>query len=92
MNVKGKFKTSQEVREIKEGTFARNFVVMMDNGPYAPMPILFNIVGKQSRMALIDHFEEGDEVDVEFELKGRVSQNDDKKYFNNLSVKFITKL
>jgi hypothetical protein len=92
MNVKGKFKTSQEVREIKDGTFARNFVVMIDNGRFPEMPILFNIVGKQPRMALIDGFEEGDEVDVEFELKGRMSQNDDKKYFNNLSVKFITKL
>jgi len=92
--VSGKFKESQIIREVKEGTFARNFVVIVaDEGPYPKqMPILFNIVGKMPRMALIDHFADGDEVEVEFELRGRVSLQDSSRYYNNLHARYINKL
>jgi len=92
--VRGKFKESQEVKELKEGVFARNFVIIVNEGnPNSrDMPIIFNMVGKQPRISLVDDLSEGDAVEIEFELRGKQSFNGVNKYFNNLDVRHITKL
>jgi len=92
--ISGRFKESQIIREIKEGTFARNFVITIEDyyKPTEGMPIIFNIVGKMPRMTVLDEINVGDEVEIEFELRGRVSASDATKFFNNLNCRHITVL
>lgn len=71
-----KFDTDQ-----KTDTFqARDFVVLQEDERY-PQYIKFQLV--QDRCNLIDNFEEGQDVVVHFDLRGR-EWND--KYFTNLNA------
>ncbi len=71
-----KFDTDQ-----KTDTFqARDFVVLQEDERY-PQYIKFQLV--QDRCSLIDNFEEGQDVVVHFDLRGR-EWND--KYFTNLNA------
>ncbi len=67
--------------ENKTDTFqAREFVIVIDNSGYTNY-IKFQLV--QDRCALIDAFEEGQDIKVHFDLRGR-EWND--KYFTNLNA------
>jgi len=71
-----KFDTDQ-----KTDTFqARDFVVLEEDDRY-PQYIKFQLV--QDRCSLIDNFEEGHDIVVHFDLRGR-EWND--KYFTNLNA------
>jgi len=67
--------------EQKSASFAaRDFVVEVADGKF-PQMIKFQLV--QDKCALIDDYTEGDEISVEFDLRGR-EWND--KYFTNLNA------
>ncbi len=67
--------------EQKSASFAaRDFVVEVADGKF-PQMIKFQLV--QDKCALIDDYSEGDEISVEFDLRGR-EWND--KYFTNLTA------
>ena len=67
--------------ENKTATFqAREFVIEISNGNY-PQVIKFQLT--QDRCALLDPFEEGKEIKVYFDLRGREWQG---KYFTNLNA------
>jgi len=67
--------------EQKSASFAaRDFVVEVADGKF-PQMIKFQLV--QDKCALIDDYKEGDEISVEFDLRGR-EWND--KYFTNLNA------
>lgn len=67
--------------EQKSASFsAREFVVEVADGKF-PQMIKFQLV--QDKCTLIDDYKEGDEISVEFDLRGR-EWND--KYFTNLNA------
>jgi len=67
--------------EKKSDSFsARDFVIEIEDGRF-PQMIKFQLV--QDKCALIDDYSEGDEINVEFDLRGR-EWND--KYFTNLNA------
>lgn len=67
--------------EQKSGSFqAREFVIEVPDGNY-PQMVKFQAV--QERCAQLDGFQEGDQVKVHFDLRGREWQG---KYFTNLNA------
>ncbi len=67
--------------ENKTDTFqAREFVIVVESGNY-PQYVKFQLV--QDRCALVDTFEEGEEIKVHFDLRGREWNG---KYFTNLNA------
>lgn len=67
--------------ESKTQTFqAREFVIEVQDGNY-PQMVKFQLT--QDRCALLDNFEEGQVIKVQFDLRGREWQG---KYFTNLNA------
>lgn len=67
--------------ENKTDTFrAREFVIEVEGGNY-PQFVKFQCV--QDRTAIVDNYNEGDEIKVHFDLRGREWQG---KYFTNLNA------
>ncbi len=68
-------------KEQKSGTFqTREFVVIVEQGQF-PQYIKFQLV--QDRCEIIDNVEEGNDIKVYFDLRGREWQG---KYFTNLQA------
>ena len=74
----GKLYRIFDTQQVKETFKKREFVVEQQDGQY-PNYIKFELV--QDRCGLIDGYEEGQEITVSFDLRGR-EWND--KYFTNL--------
>ena len=84
--VEGKLIKKYET-ENKTGTFqAREFVIEIHNGNY-PQFVKFQLV--QDRCALLDPFNEGEQIKVHFDLRGREWQG---KYFTNLNAWRLEKI
>jgi hypothetical protein len=67
--------------ENKSGSFqAREFVIEVESGQY-PQFVKFQLV--QDRCSLIDDYNEGENIKVHFDLRGREWQG---KYFTNLNA------
>lgn len=67
--------------EQKSGSFqAREFVIEVADGQY-PQMVKFQLV--QDKCALVDDYSEGDNIEVEFDLRGREWNG---KYFTNLQA------
>ena len=67
--------------EKKSGTFqTREFVILVEQGQY-PQHIKFQLV--QDRCEIIDDIQEGSDIKVYFDLRGREWQG---KYFTNLQA------
>ena len=67
--------------EQKSETFqAREFVIEMQDGQY-PQMVKFQLV--QDKCNLVDGYSEGDEVSIDFDLRGREWNG---KYFTNLQA------
>ncbi|MCB0635759.1 MAG: DUF3127 domain-containing protein [Lewinella sp.] len=67
--------------ENKTDTFqAREFVIIVEDGNY-PQYVKFQLV--QDRCALVDEYNEGDDIKVHFDLRGREWQG---RYFTNLNA------
>lgn len=86
MNVKGKIIEIFNTQNITESFKKREFVVEYVENPSYPEYIKFELI--QDRCTLIDPFKPGDEVSVEFNLKGRKweDKNGVVKYFNTLQA------
>ena len=63
-----------------ESFTARDFVVEIEDGKF-PQMVKFQLV--QDKCPLIDDFSEGDEINVDFDLRGREWNE---KYFTNLNA------
>lgn len=86
MNITGKVLEIFPVQQVKESFRKREFVVeYRDNGQYSEY-IKFELI--QDRCDFLNDFKVGDEVDVQFNLKGRVWTNPqgEKVYFNSLQA------
>lgn len=85
LSVKGKLKLKREEQVISERFKKREFVVTDESSQY-PQDILFQLA--QDRTSLLDNFNEGDEINVFFNLRGRewTSPQGEVKYFNTLDA------
>ena len=81
----GKLHTIFETKQVSERFTKREFVLELADGKY-PQSVLFQLTG--DRCAALDPFQIGDEVRLEFNLRGREwkSPQGDVKYFNSLDV------
>ena len=86
MEIKGRIKKISETVQISARFRKREFVVEYANNPDYPQPLQFELV--QDRCELLDSFQEGHEVEVHFELRGRewTSPQGQVKYFNSLQA------
>lgn len=81
----GKIKVKKEEQVISEKFKKREFVVTDESSQF-PQDIMFQLT--QDRTALLDSFNQGDEVSVFFNLRGRewTSPQGEVKYFNTLDA------
>jgi single-stranded DNA-binding protein len=82
----GKLHTIFETKQVSERFSKREFVVEMNDNPKYPQVVLFQLTG--DRCAQLDGLSVGDEVRIEFSLRGREWKNPqgEVKYFNSLDV------
>lgn len=82
----GKLHTIFETNRVSERFTKREFVIEVADNPKYPQVVLFQLTG--DRCAQLDDLKVGDEVRVEFSLRGREwhSPKGETKYFNSLDV------
>lgn len=86
MDVTGTLHAIFETQQVTARFQKREFVLHLADNPKYPQYVLFQLTG--DRVGAIDGFEIGDEVRVEFSLRGRewTSPKGEVKYFNSLDV------
>ena len=86
----GAVKVKKETQQISEKFKKREFVVTDNSGQY-PQDILFQLT--QDKTSLLDSVNEGEEITVNFFLRGRewTSPQGEVRYFNSLDVWKIDK-
>src|SRR6266545_1090368 len=86
IEVTGKLHAIFETKHVTERFQKREFVVEMSDNPKYPQVVLFQLTG--DRCDQLDRLRVGDQVRVEFSLRGREwkSPQGDVKYFNSLDV------
>lgn len=82
----GKLHTIFEIKQVSERFTKREFVIELADNPKYPQVVLFQLTG--DRCSQLDGMQVGDEVRIEFSLRGREwkSPSGDVKYFNSLDV------
>ena len=88
----GKLHTIFETNRVSERFTKREFVIEVADNPKYPQVVLFQLTG--DRCEQLDSLRVGDEVRVEFSLRGREwrSPQGEVKYFNSLDVWSIAPL
>ena len=86
MEASGRIHAIFEAQQVTERFRKREFVVELGDNPRYPQFVIFQLTG--DRCENIDGFREGDEVVVDFSLRGREwkSPSGEVKYFNSLDV------
>ncbi|MEZ4366154.1 MAG: DUF3127 domain-containing protein [Kofleriaceae bacterium] len=86
IEITGKLHTIFETNRVSERFTKREFVLELTDNPKYPQVVLFQLTG--DRCSNLDHFSVGDEVRVDFSLRGREwhSPKGETKYFNSLDV------
>lgn len=86
MEATGRLHTIFDTKQVSERFSKREFVVEMSDNPKYPQTVLFQLTG--DRCAQLDGMNVGDQVSIEFSLRGREwrSPSGDVKYFNSLDV------
>lgn len=82
----GKLHAIFDTKQVSERFSKREFVVAMADNPKYPQVVLFQLTG--DRCSQLDDLAVGDEVRIEFSLRGREwrSPQGEVKYFNTLDV------
>ena len=82
----GKLHTIFETKQVSERFSKREFVIELADNPKYPQTVLFQLTG--DRCSQLDGMRVGDEVRIEFSLRGREwrSPSGEVKYFNSLDV------
>ncbi len=82
----GKLHTIFDTKQVSEKFSKREFVIEMLDNPKYPQTVLFQLTG--DRCAQLDRLQVGDEVRIDFSLRGREwkSPSGEVKYFNSLDV------
>ncbi len=84
MNIKGKLHEIFDTQQIKESFKKREFIVEYIDNPTYPQYIKFEL--HQDNTGILDLFKVGDEVDINFDLRGKPWTNREgvKTYFTSL--------
>jgi len=82
----GKLHTIFETKQVSERFTKREFVLELMDNPKYPQAVLFQLTG--DRCSQLDEFRVGDQVRLDFSLRGREwkSPSGEIKYFNSLDV------
>jgi hypothetical protein len=85
-SVTGKLHEIFDEQQVSATFTKREFVLALADNPQYPQYVSFVLVKDKTR--LLDGFRKGDEISVEFNLRGRewTSPQGDKKYFNTLEA------
>ncbi|MFO0688846.1 MAG: DUF3127 domain-containing protein [Myxococcota bacterium] len=86
MQVQGRIHAAFPAEQVTQRFKKREFVLELDAASRYPQLVLFQLTG--DRCSALDDFKVGDEVQVEFSLRGREwkSPKGDTRYFNSLDV------
>ncbi|MEQ9423159.1 MAG: DUF3127 domain-containing protein [Cyclobacteriaceae bacterium] len=86
MNIKGKLIEKFDTVKVTDTFQKREFVIEYAENPMYPEFVKFEMI--QDRCALVDPFNVGDEIEVNFNLKGRkwTDPQGEVKYFNSLQA------
>lgn len=86
MQVQGKIHAAFEAAQVTERFRKREFVIELEAASRYPQYVMFQLTG--DRCGELDGFEAGDEIKVEFSLRGRewTSPKGEVRYFNSLEV------
>jgi len=86
LEVTGKLHEVFDTKQVTERFRKREFVVETSDNPRYPQFVLFQLTG--DRCEAIEEFQIGDEVSVDFSVRGREwkSPKGEVKYFNSLDV------
>jgi hypothetical protein len=86
IEVTGRLNAIFDTKQVTERFSKREFVVEMSDNPKYPQLVLFQLTG--NRCENLDGLNVGDDVRVEFSLRGREwkSPQGETKYFNSLDV------
>jgi len=86
MDITGTIHAIMDEAQVTASLRKREFVVRYDENPMYPQYISFELI--QDKCSIIDGYNVGDPIKVEFKLKGRewVDPNGVKKYFNTLQA------
>lgn len=86
MEATGKLHTIFETKQVSERFTKREFVIELADNPKYPQVVLFQLTG--DRCSQLDDLKVGDQVRIEFSLRGREwrSPKGEVKYFNSLDV------
>jgi hypothetical protein len=86
MHTSGKIHAVFDTQQVTERFRKREFVLELAENPRYPQYVQFQLTG--DRCEQLDGFQVGDEVQVEFSLRGRewTSPQGQVKYFNSLDV------
>lgn len=86
MNTSGRLHAIFEAQQVTQRFRKREFVVELGDNPDYPQYVMFQLTG--DRCEHIDSFQVGEEVKLEFNLRGRewTSPQGETKYFNSLEV------
>ena len=92
MDITGKLYKLFEAQQVTDRFRKREFVLTTEADTRYPQQVMFQLTG--NRCEMLDGFGEGDEVTVEFSLRGRewTSPKGDVKYFNSLEVWKLEKI
>jgi hypothetical protein len=88
----GRLHLVSDTKQVTERFRKREFVVELADNPRFPQFVQFELTG--DRCDHLDGFEVGDEVRVEFSLRGREwkSPRGETKYFNSLDVWTVVRM
>lgn len=86
MNLQGKIKEIFDTQHVSDRFSKREFVVEYIDNPQYPQYIKFEMT--QDKCALLDQYKAGDEIDVQFNVRGRAWTNPQgvTQYFNTLQA------
>ncbi len=86
MEATGRLHAIYETKQVSERFTKREFVIELVDNPKYPQTVLFQLTG--DRVSQLDGMNVGDQVRIEFNLRGREwkSPQGEIKYFNSLEV------
>ena len=92
MEVIGTLKAKKDTRQATEKFRVREFIVTTDGDSEYPQHVSMQVT--QDRCELLDQYKEGDQLKVNFNLKGRewTAPDGDIRYFNSIDAWRIEKI
>lgn len=91
MVIEGKLHRKLDTQSVTETFRKRDFVVEYADNPLYPQFVQFQCT--QDRCSLLDGFQQGDKIEVTFNLRGRANTGQDgtERFFNSLEAWKISK-